>query len=117
MQPNTREQDPIDEAGPMIALTAKELASWLMVSEQMIWIMSRDGRLAPRAIRWGKKCTRWRAQEIRQWMEASCPPREQWERLKGCAQRWSGLQLCKKCGENITQEPSQTEMVTDAIAQ
>ena len=42
--------------------------------------LERAGRLGPMPVKLGG-CVRWRADELREWVEAGCPPRVEWRRL------------------------------------
>jgi excisionase family DNA binding protein len=53
------------------------LATWLACSRRHAWRMLASGRL-PREVRLGHT-VRFRAAEVRRWIESGCPPRELWE--------------------------------------
>lgn len=36
----------------------------------------------PRGVRLGGRMRRWRAEELRAWIAAGCPPRVRWEEMK-----------------------------------
>jgi predicted DNA-binding transcriptional regulator AlpA len=64
-------------AGQAAAVCAVSVASWhRMVSA---------GR-CPAPLRLSPGCVRWRAEELRDWIAAGCPPRQGWEALRA-AQR------------------------------
>lgn len=59
-----------------------EAVAWLLdVSARHVWALNSSGRM-PSAVRLGRS-VRWRANEIREWLEAGCPTRERWEQLRG----------------------------------
>jgi len=61
----------------VLLLDANALSRQLAVSVSCVRRMDAGGRL-PRAIRFGGN-TRWRADEIREWIAAGCPSRKTWE--------------------------------------
>ena len=62
-------------AGKLL-ISAKELAAVLGVHRSTIWSWHSAGRV-PMPLKLGG-VTRWRADEIRAWLEAGAPAREQW---------------------------------------
>ena len=64
-----------------MALSVAEVAELLNVSTRHIWKLHATGRL-PAPIRLGRS-VRWRADELRAWLEAGCPSRECWAKMKG----------------------------------
>lgn len=44
-----------------------------------------SGRIGPEKIRLASKTVRWSTQEIREWIRAGAPGREQWVRMRGDA--------------------------------
>jgi prophage regulatory protein len=63
-----------------LALPASDVAKLLNISTRHLWSLNSSGRL-PRPIRFGRT-TRWRADELRAWLDAGAPPRDQWEQLQ-----------------------------------
>jgi predicted DNA-binding transcriptional regulator AlpA len=64
-----------------LALDAVELAEALGVSERSIWTLHSSGEL-PAPFKAGSR-TLWDLADLRKWMEAGRPRREEWERQKG----------------------------------
>lgn len=60
-----------------LALSAADVGRLLDISQRHVWALDRSGRL-PRPIKLGR-CTRWRADELRDWLAAGSPSRERWE--------------------------------------
>ncbi|MFW6119264.1 MAG: helix-turn-helix transcriptional regulator [Planctomycetota bacterium] len=58
-------------------LTAKELAARLKVGRSTLYRHVSTGRV-PEPLKLGG-ATRWRAEEIADWIAAGCPPRNRWE--------------------------------------
>jgi excisionase family DNA binding protein len=56
---------------PML-IAADEMANLLGVSERTLWRLLSAGKV-PRPVRIGRS-TRWRAAEVKQWIENDCPP-------------------------------------------
>jgi len=69
------EQSP---ASPLL-LSVRELGKLLSISTATLWRWEAAGRI-PRPVKIGGT-TRWRADEIRQWIEAGCPGRREWNAL------------------------------------
>ena len=63
-----------------LALNAEEVAKLLSVSLRHIHALNASGRL-PRPIRLGRS-VRWRADELRDWLNAGCPARDRWEVMR-----------------------------------
>jgi len=61
-------------------ITVSELAEKLQLSERSIHGKRASGEL-PAPIRLGRS-VRWRADEIRAWLEAGAPPQEKWEAMQ-----------------------------------
>ena len=59
-----------------LLLTANELAAMLGVNRSTIWTWHSSGKI-PMPIQIGG-ITRWRKDEIQQWLDAGAPPRERW---------------------------------------
>lgn len=64
------------ESTETLTVNAEKTARMLNVSVRHFHALNRRG-LVPTPIRLGK-CTRWRRAEIAAWLEAGCPPRDQW---------------------------------------
>jgi predicted DNA-binding transcriptional regulator AlpA len=62
---------------PPLALSADGVTRLLGISTRHLWSLNSSGRL-PRPIRFGR-ATRWRANELRDWLAAGAPPRDRWE--------------------------------------
>lgn len=58
-------------------LSAEDLAGELRVSVRSIRRMDATGEL-PAPIRLSSRAVRWRRAELRAWIEAGCPPRDEW---------------------------------------
>ena len=65
-------------AATPLLLTAREAAA-LCGKSLRAWRSWDAAGLIPRPIRI-RRSTLWRADELRQWIEAGCPPRDKWER-------------------------------------
>lgn len=63
-----------------LALDATELAAALGVSERMVWTMNSSAEIPAPARFHTRTC--WIVQEIRDWLAAGKPHREQWEKQK-----------------------------------
>lgn len=78
----------------MELMTDKDLASVLSVSRRQVWSLQARGGL-PEPVYLGRS-TRWRVQDISEWVRLGCPSREVFEREKGrVAQCASGI-ACHK---------------------
>ena len=66
-------------AAPRLLWDAATLAHALDVSVPTIWRRTADGKL-PRPVRLGG-AVRWRADEVRRWLDAGCPDRATWEAM------------------------------------
>jgi len=62
---------------PVLALSARQVADQLGVSERHVWSLDSSGRL-PRPVRLGKS-VRWPTSELKAWLAAGSPARDQWE--------------------------------------
>ena len=58
-------------------LSAQALADLLAISPRTLRRLDSAGRL-PRAVRIGTQLKRWRRDEIVAWIEADCPPLNEW---------------------------------------
>lgn len=63
-----------------MALTSADLAEELSISERHVHNLNSTQRL-PRPIRLGRS-VRWSADELRDWLDAGAPPRDQWEAMR-----------------------------------
>ena len=63
-----------------LALTAGEVADLLGVSLRHVRSLHSSGRL-PRPVRFGR-AVRWNVEELRAWLAAGSPPRDQWEDMR-----------------------------------
>ena len=63
-----------------LALPDAGVAKLLSISKRHVHALNASGRL-PRPIRLGRS-VRWRADEIRAWLDAGCPPRDKWEEMR-----------------------------------
>jgi excisionase family DNA binding protein len=59
-----------------LLLNAREVARLLTVSARTVWKLAATERL-PAPVRIGR-CVRWRAEELRAWVDAGCPSRDMW---------------------------------------
>jgi predicted DNA-binding transcriptional regulator AlpA len=65
-------------AADAMLIDARRLAELLGVSKPTIDRMKAAGKL-PKHIELSPGCHRWRAAEVREWVEAGCPPIKEWE--------------------------------------
>lgn len=63
-----------------LLVSASDVADILGIGKTLLWEMNSAGRL-PRPIKLKRK-TLWKLSELERWVEADCPPRDQWERIK-----------------------------------
>ena len=66
--------------GERLLVSAEELGHLLGVHRSTIWSWHSSGRL-PSPVRIGGT-TRWRAEEIRDWIRAGCPSRRRWHEMR-----------------------------------
>lgn len=64
-----------------LALPPKDAAALLGISRAQLCKLHAAGKL-PLLVRLGTKGTRWRVDELREWLAAGCPDRETWERMR-----------------------------------
>ena len=69
-------QPPPQDHGLLI--DTRQTAQLLNVSHRTVWSMQRDGKM-PKPIRIGR-AVRWGYEEIKQWVNAGCPQRDEWEK-------------------------------------
>lgn len=60
-------------------LTAERVAEWLQISTRSVWRLLSSGKLL-RPVRLGGN-VRWRASELKRWIEAGCPAMKEWDRM------------------------------------
>lgn len=72
-----QEERPCDHVTPLL-LTAREAAAMCGKSLRT-WRSWDSAGLIPQPVRI-RRCTLWRAEELRAWVAAGCPRREEWER-------------------------------------
>jgi predicted DNA-binding transcriptional regulator AlpA len=68
-----------------LLLAARQAAQLCGVSPATWWRWHAAGR-CPAPLRLSPGCVRWRAEELRAWVRAGCPPRREWE-ARQAAQR------------------------------
>src|SRR5690348_10946534 len=73
-------RDEAPDAVAPLAYTADDLARLLQCSKRHLAAMHSSGRL-PRPIRLGRS-VRWRADELRAWLDAGAPARDRWEAMR-----------------------------------
>lgn len=61
-------------------LTVRDVAAATCLSTRSIWKLLASGRM-PAAVRIGRS-VRWRAAEIRAWIDAGCPSRDRWDAIR-----------------------------------
>jgi len=96
--------------GPLL-WDAAQLAEVLGVSERTIRRMDSEGRL-PRPIQLTSRAVRWRAAEIRDWVDVRCPSRDVWEQelnQDANGRLWAGSPTTT--GRNCGCDPSSIELV------
>lgn len=63
-----------------LLLKIDEVAERLGIAKSTLWRLNASGKI-PRPVRIGRS-TRWRSDELEDWVEIGCPPREKWEIMK-----------------------------------
>lgn len=71
---------PDDGCEDVTLLTARDLAKRLRVSIRQVYRLDKSGSV-PRPLRIGG-CTRWREDEIFEWLKAGAPVRSEWEQQR-----------------------------------
>lgn len=66
-----------EQQQPALMATVGDVARMLHISVRQVWRLHSTGRL-PSPVRLGC-CIRWRVDEIRAFVEAGCPSRQEWE--------------------------------------
>jgi prophage regulatory protein len=72
--------DPSSSGSTAIAVDANRLAELLGLSIRTIRRLDSSGKL-PRPLRIGG-AVRWRISEVNQWVDAGCPDRAEWDRIR-----------------------------------
>lgn len=62
-----------------LLLTADRVAELLQISRRSVWRLLSSGKLL-RPLRLGGN-VRWRAGELKRWIEAGCPAMKEWDRM------------------------------------
>jgi predicted DNA-binding transcriptional regulator AlpA len=65
-----------------LALPAKDAAALVGVSRAQWWKLHSAGKV-PLPVYLGTKAPRWRVDELRAWLEAGCPDRQTWLKMRG----------------------------------
>lgn len=70
-----------------LALSARDLARLLSVSVRTIWAWDSAGAIGPMATKLSERCSRWDADEVREWWdlcrhEGRRIGRQEWQRLR-----------------------------------
>ena len=65
-----------------LLLDATGASKLLSVGRSLFYQMHATGRLGPLSVAFGRKRL-WSRLELQLWVEAACPPRDQWLRLRG----------------------------------
>ena len=86
-----------NEVPARLLITAAEFGSLINVSTSHIRRMHRQGRL-PKSMHVGRHTLRWSLEEIRDWTDAYCPVREEWEKLKA----WREEQEAESAAQSAT---------------
>jgi predicted DNA-binding transcriptional regulator AlpA len=69
-----------------LLLSSEELASMLSISRATLWRMLAAGKL-PLPLRPSPGLVRWKADEIRRWVDSGMPDRKTWQALQVASQR------------------------------
>ena len=64
-----------------LLIDAKQVASLLGISRTLFYTMHSSGQLGPMPVKLGRRSL-WRPDELYKWVQAGCPPRDQW--VKKC---------------------------------
>lgn len=67
----------VEQQSQTLMATVGDVARMLHISIRQVWRLHSIGRL-PNPVRLGN-CVRWRIDEIRAFVEAGCPCRQEWE--------------------------------------
>jgi predicted DNA-binding transcriptional regulator AlpA len=60
---------------------AKDAAVLLGISRAQFWKLHASGKV-PLPVYLGTKAPRWRVEELRSWLSAGCPDRQNWQRMR-----------------------------------
>jgi predicted DNA-binding transcriptional regulator AlpA len=77
----SRERNAVQNLAEHGLVSVRTVASMLGISQRQVWKLVAAERF-PGPLRLGRS-VRWRATEIRSWVDAGCPARERWEALRG----------------------------------
>src|SRR5262245_11866299 len=90
-QPNAKAGNPRESgAGEVVSAESRiapilldpaAAATALGISRAHFFRLHSAGQI-PLPVRLGRRCPRWRADELRAWTAAGCPPRDVWEQMK-----------------------------------
>jgi predicted DNA-binding transcriptional regulator AlpA len=64
-----------------LALPARDAAALVGVSRAQWWKLHSAGKV-PLPVYLGSKAPRWRVHELRAWLDAGCPDRLTWQRMR-----------------------------------
>lgn len=67
-----------------LAVPAKDAAALLGISRAQFFKLHSAGKV-PAPVYLGAKAPRWSVAELRAWLEAGCPDRQAWQRLRRAA--------------------------------
>lgn len=67
----------ISKTTESLLLTAERMAKLLDISKRTLWRLRSAGKL-PRPVALGGS-VRWKAEEVRRWIDGGCPPLDEWE--------------------------------------
>jgi excisionase family DNA binding protein len=67
-------------ADPLL-LSVSEASKTLGISRSELYVLASDGRFGPAIIKFGRRSLI-RADSLREWVSANCPPRQEFERRK-----------------------------------
>ena len=68
-------------AAEPLLVDARSLARMLCVGIRTVRAWDASGRI-PEPLRLSPGCVRWKFSELRAWLDAGCPPREVWARIR-----------------------------------
>jgi len=74
--------EPIRKPVEKLLLNADEVGALLGYKKTAIYEMDSDGRLGPMPIRLSKRGRKWCRQEIVEWANSGCLPRDKWQAIK-----------------------------------
>jgi excisionase family DNA binding protein len=75
-----QKQNDVLQTSEAILLDAKHAAAMLGIGRAHLYALHSSGRL-PLPIHLGRR-TLWRADELKDWVKADCPPRQKWLSMK-----------------------------------